>query len=73
MGEALENLRVAVRELKGETARAHPLWGTPQPGETYYRDLSRMLRNGLRTGPKLQSLQGDPQFEELLRQLEPEK
>lgn len=71
--EALEMLQAVVRELKGETAQAHPLWGAvPQPGADYYRTLARMLQNDLRADPKFQALQQDPRFAEILRQLNPE-
>lgn len=68
--EALEMLRAVVRELKGETEQAHPLWGAvPQPGTDYYRTLTRMLQNDLRADPKFQVLRQDPRFADILRQL----
>ena len=71
--EALEKLQTVVRELKGETEQFHPLWGaTPQPGDSYYRTLARMLQNGLRTDSKFQALQNIPTFTEILHQLDPE-
>ena len=68
--EALEKLQTVVRELKGETEQFHPLWGaTPQPGDSYYRTLARMLQNDLRSDPKLQSLRENTQFKEFLVQM----
>ena len=71
--EALQKLRAVVRELKGEVEQAYPLWSTvPQPGDSYYRTLARMLQNDLRTDPKFQALSRDPAFADILRQLNPE-
>ena len=71
--EALEKLQTVVRELKGETEQFHPLWGaTPQPGDSYYRTLARMLQNDLRTDSKFQALQNIPTFTKILHQLDPE-
>ena len=71
--EALEKLQTVVRELKGATEQLHPLWGaTPQPGDSYYRTLARMLQNDLRTDSKFQALQNIPTFTKILHQLDPE-
>ena len=68
--EALEKLQTVVRELKGETERAHPLLGASVPhGGSYYRTLARMLQNDLRSDPKLQSLRENTQFKEFLVQM----
>ena len=70
--EALKKLQAVARELKGETERAHPLWGAAAPpGESYYRTLARMLQNDLRADPKFQTLRENSQFKGLLVQLEP--
>ncbi len=69
---ALEKLREVVREIKGETERANPLWEpTPQTRSdpSYYRALSRMLQNELKTDPEFETLRDDPRFEDILRQL----
>lgn len=70
---ALEKLQVVARELKDESAQAHPLWGTvPPPADAYNQSLGRMLRNSLRTDPKFQVLRDDPRFLDILRLLAPD-